>query len=137
MSPAGLTRGSIFFARTFLQRGWIAGSSPAMTDAGTLRAETALAPQSVSARGHQVRGARAPAILQVQRRAQHGRDLVGELLEHRPVAALPQIDSAIELGQLGQRRVLPDRERGLLNATARQHHDAEPGHYCRLQASNA
>src|SRR6516225_7112132 len=37
MSPAGLTRGSIVFPRTlceedgFLRRGWIAGSSPAMT----------------------------------------------------------------------------------------------------------
>src|SRR5262245_64499770 len=32
VSPAGLTRGSIFFARTlFAKEGWIAGSSPAMT----------------------------------------------------------------------------------------------------------
>jgi hypothetical protein len=30
-SPAGLTRGSILFVRTSLRRGWIAGSSPAMT----------------------------------------------------------------------------------------------------------
>jgi len=32
-SPAGLTRGSILFVRTFLRTGWIAGSSPAMTTA--------------------------------------------------------------------------------------------------------
>src|SRR5262249_6095062 len=32
-SPGGLTRGSIFFVRTFLRTGWIAGSSPAMTTA--------------------------------------------------------------------------------------------------------
>src|SRR6266536_3611860 len=30
-SPAGLTRGSILFAKDFLRRRWIAGSSPAMT----------------------------------------------------------------------------------------------------------
>src|SRR5262245_57024091 len=30
-SPAGLTRGSILFVKDFLRRGWIAGSSPAMT----------------------------------------------------------------------------------------------------------
>jgi hypothetical protein len=30
-SCAGLTRASIFFAKNFLRRGWIAGSSPAMT----------------------------------------------------------------------------------------------------------
>src|SRR5262245_31018174 len=30
-SPPGLTRGSILFAEGFLQRRWIAGSSPAMT----------------------------------------------------------------------------------------------------------
>src|SRR5262249_47606598 len=31
LSPAGLTRGSILFVRTFLRTRWIAGSSPAMT----------------------------------------------------------------------------------------------------------
>jgi len=35
MSPAGLTRGSISFAKTFSRRRWIAGSSPAMTDEGS------------------------------------------------------------------------------------------------------
>src|SRR5262249_36085674 len=33
-SPAGLTRGSILFVKDFLRRGWIAGSSPAMTREG-------------------------------------------------------------------------------------------------------
>src|SRR5215471_21254328 len=31
LSPAGLTRGSLLFVRTFLRTRWIAGSSPAMT----------------------------------------------------------------------------------------------------------
>src|SRR5262249_6237558 len=46
-SPAGLTRGSIFFVRTSLRRGWIAGSSPAMTtaiSASSSPAAPALAP---------------------------------------------------------------------------------------------
>jgi len=33
-SPPGLTRGSIMLRKNFFRRRWIAGSSPAMTDAG-------------------------------------------------------------------------------------------------------
>ena len=36
-SPPGLTRGSILFAQRFLQRRWIAGSSPAMTTQCTVK----------------------------------------------------------------------------------------------------
>ena len=35
-SPAGLTRGSIILAPDCSRRGWIAGSSPAMTEGGTI-----------------------------------------------------------------------------------------------------
>src|SRR5262249_61028726 len=36
-SPPGLTRGSIVFREDFLRRGWIAGSSPAMTGGDPFR----------------------------------------------------------------------------------------------------
>src|SRR6516162_1437296 len=63
-SPAGLTRGSILFVRTFLRTGWIAGSSPAMTTAiaarigpspGPRYARATLSP--LAGRGHSERAA--------------------------------------------------------------------------------
>src|SRR6266704_5544820 len=80
-SPAGLTRGSILFARTFLRRGWIAGSSPAMTIAISASASpaapslphdggggTRLALEQVPFQWHGVRG--------LARRERLGREIV-------------------------------------------------------------
>src|SRR5260221_14796783 len=58
-SPAGLTRGSIIFVRPFLRRGWIAGSSPAMTTDGSVSMAIVTLPsrrqQRAEAAGHDAR----------------------------------------------------------------------------------
>src|SRR5262245_3072822 len=53
------------------------------------------APIPRSARARRQELGRGSALPELERRTQHGRDLVGELLEGHAVAALPQVDSAI------------------------------------------
>ena len=63
---------------------------------------------------------------------------VGELLERRAVvAAIAQVDAAIELRQLGSGASSQIESAVCEHAAARQHHDAEPGEHRRLQAGDA
>ena len=74
-------------------------------------------PITRSARARRQELGRGSALPELERRTQHGRDLVGELLERHAVAALPQVDSAIELRSRAAAR--PPRSRAVCGTRQR------------------
>src|SRR5579883_239482 len=64
-------------------------------------------------------------------------EIIGELLDHFALAAVAHQDGAVDPGQLGQRRVLPDRKLVPDCAPARHHHHAESGSYRRHETHQA